>query len=118
VANAVGLQPEAIKAVPVRHPGRWVAAIVVGAIAAYIFYTVVTAIQNDHTAQGSGWAAVGHYLFNPLARALNHTKRRIFFHLQAPQMQSTTFEEHEKNRLLPGRLIDILYTSRWFNSSS
>ena len=66
MANAVGLRPEAIKAVPVRHPGRWVAAIVVGAIAAYIFYTVVTAIQNDHTAQGSGWAAVGHYLFNPL----------------------------------------------------
>jgi len=66
VANAVGLRPEAIKAVPVRHPGRWVAAIVVGAIAAYIFYTVVTAIQNDHTAQGSGWAAVGHYLFNTL----------------------------------------------------
>jgi polar amino acid transport system permease protein len=66
VANAVGLRPDAIKAVPVRHPGRWVAAIVVGAIAAYIFYTVVTAIQNDHTAQGSGWAAVGHYLFNTL----------------------------------------------------
>jgi len=66
VANAVGLKPEAIKAVPVRHPGRWVAAIVVGAIAAYILYTVVTAIQNDHTAQGSGWAAVGHYLFNTL----------------------------------------------------
>jgi len=66
VADAVGLRPEAIKAVPVRHPGRWVAAIVVGAVAAYIFYTVVTAIQNDHTAQGSGWAAVGHYLFNTL----------------------------------------------------
>ncbi|TMD47906.1 MAG: amino acid ABC transporter permease [Chloroflexi bacterium] len=66
MANAVGLKPEAIKAVPVRHPGRWVAAIVVGAIAAYILYTVVTAIQNDHTAQGSGWAAVGHYLFNTL----------------------------------------------------
>jgi len=66
VANAVGLKPEAIKAVPVRHPGRWVAAIVVGAIAAYILYTVVAAIQNDHTAQGSGWAAVGHYLFNTL----------------------------------------------------
>ena len=66
MADAVGLRPEAIKAVPVRHPGRWVAAIVVGAIAAYILYTVVTAIQNDHTAQGSGWAAVGHYLFNTL----------------------------------------------------
>src|ERR1700693_663198 len=66
VANAVGLRPEAIKAVPVRHPGRWVAAIVVGAIAAYILYTVVTAIQKDHTARGSGWAAVGFYLFNGL----------------------------------------------------
>ena len=66
MADAVGLRPEAIRAVLVRHPGRWVAAIVVGAIAAYIFYTVVTAIQNDHTAQGSGWAAVGHYLFNTL----------------------------------------------------
>ena len=66
MANAVGLRPEAIKAVPVRHPGRWVAAIVVGAIAAYILYTVVSAIQKDHTAQGSGWAAVGHYLFNTL----------------------------------------------------
>ena len=66
MANAVGLKPEAIKAVPVRHPGRWVAAIVVGAIAAYILYTVVSAIQKDHTAQGSGWAAVGHYLFNTL----------------------------------------------------
>ena len=66
MANAVGLRPEAIKAVPVRHPGRWVAAIVVGAIAAYILYTIVVAIQNDRTAQGSGWATVRFYLFNGL----------------------------------------------------
>jgi polar amino acid transport system permease protein len=66
VADAVAPRPEAIKAVPVRHPGRWVAAIVVLAVAAYIVYTVVTAVQNDHTARGSGWAAVGFYLFNGL----------------------------------------------------
>jgi len=66
VADAVGVRPEAIKAVPVRHRGRWLAAIVVLAIAAYILYTVVIAIQNDHTAQGSGWATVRLYLFNGL----------------------------------------------------
>ena len=66
MADAVGVRPEAIKAVPVRHRGRWLAAIVVLAIAAYILYTVVIAIQNDHTAQGSGWATVRLYLFNGL----------------------------------------------------
>jgi polar amino acid transport system permease protein len=66
VPDAVGIRPETIKAVPVRHPGRWVAAVVVAAIVAYVLYTVVTAIQNDHTARGSGWAAVGYYLFNAL----------------------------------------------------
>jgi len=66
VANAVAPRPAAIKAVPVRHPGRWVAALVVLAIAAYLVYTVAVAVQNDHTARGSGWAAVGFYLFNGL----------------------------------------------------
>jgi len=66
VSDAVAPRPEAIKAVPVRHPGRWLAAIVVLAIAVYMLYTVVSAVQNDHTARGSGWAAVGYYLFNGL----------------------------------------------------
>jgi polar amino acid transport system permease protein len=66
VAEAVAQPPAAIKAVPVRHPGRWLAAIAVVAIAGYILFTVVLAIQNDHTARGSGWAAVGFYLFNGL----------------------------------------------------
>jgi polar amino acid transport system permease protein len=66
VADAIAQRPDEIKAVPVRHPGRWVAAVVVLAIAAYIVFTVAAAIQNDLTAQGSGWAAVGHFLFHRL----------------------------------------------------
>jgi polar amino acid transport system permease protein len=67
VADAVA-QPETLKAVPVRHPGRWVAAVVVLAIAGYLLYTVGDAIYNDRTALGphTGWAVVAKYLFNPL----------------------------------------------------
>jgi polar amino acid transport system permease protein len=49
-------RPEAIKAVPLRHPGRWVAAIVVLAIAAEVVGTIVTA-------PGLQWDVVTHYLF-------------------------------------------------------
>ena len=35
-------------------------------VAGYFVYTVVAAIQNDHTARGSGWAAVAYYISNPL----------------------------------------------------
>ena len=68
MADAVGQRPAAIKAVPVRHPGRWVAATVVLAIAAYILYTIGTAIGNDKTALGphTGWLVVEKYLFNGL----------------------------------------------------
>ena len=48
-------RPAAIKAVPVRHPGRWVAAVVVLAIAAEVLYTFVTAPNLQ-------WGVVGHYL--------------------------------------------------------
>jgi polar amino acid transport system permease protein len=59
VADALRARPAAIKAVPVRHPGRWVAAVVVLAIAAEIVYTIVTAPNLR-------WQAVGHYLFGRL----------------------------------------------------
>jgi polar amino acid transport system permease protein len=49
-------RPEAIKAVPLRHPGRWVAAIVVLAITAQVVGTIVTA-PDLH------WDVVSHYLF-------------------------------------------------------
>jgi polar amino acid transport system permease protein len=50
-------RPEEIRAVPVRHPGRWVAAVIVLLIAASIVRAIVTN-ENFH------WHVVGHYLFN------------------------------------------------------
>jgi polar amino acid transport system permease protein len=50
---------EAIKAVPVRHPGRWLAAIIVLAVAAEVVGTIVTA-------PGLQWGVVGKYLFQRL----------------------------------------------------
>jgi polar amino acid transport system permease protein len=58
MADAVA-RPEAIKAIPVRHTGRWIAAIVVLVIAAAVAYTFITA-------PGLEWDAVGHYLFHTL----------------------------------------------------
>jgi polar amino acid transport system permease protein len=52
----VSKRPEAIKAVALRHPGRWVAAVVVLAIAAEIVGTIVTA-------PGLQWDVVARYLF-------------------------------------------------------
>jgi polar amino acid transport system permease protein len=50
-------RPEDIKAVPVRHPGRWVAAVIILIIAASL---VRSAIDNSHFE----WNLVGHYLFD------------------------------------------------------
>ena len=51
-------RPEDIEAVPVRHPGRWIAAAIVLVIAASIIRSVVT------NKKGFQWDVVGHYLFN------------------------------------------------------
>jgi polar amino acid transport system permease protein len=59
VADALRPRPAAIKAVPVRHTGRWVAAVVVLAIAAEIVYTLITAPNLK-------WEVVRHYLFHRL----------------------------------------------------
>ena len=48
-------RPVAIKAVPVRHPGRWVAAVVVLALAGEVLYTFITAPHLK-------WSVVAHYL--------------------------------------------------------
>ncbi len=55
----VSERPEAIRAVPVRHPGRWVAAVIVLVIAGEVIGTVVTA-------PGLQWDVVGQYLFQGL----------------------------------------------------
>jgi polar amino acid transport system permease protein len=50
-------RPEEIKAVPVRHPGRWVASLIVLVIAASIVRSVVTNKRFE-------WHVVGQYLFD------------------------------------------------------
>jgi len=54
-------RPEDIKAVPVRHPGRWIAAAIVLVIAASIIRSIVT---NTGPNKGFQWTWVGHYLFD------------------------------------------------------
>jgi polar amino acid transport system permease protein len=49
--------PDEIRAVPVRHPGRWVAAVIV----------LVVAVSLIHSAASNpnfGWGQVGHYMFD------------------------------------------------------
>jgi polar amino acid transport system permease protein len=50
-------RPEDIKAVPVRHPGRWIASAIVVIVAA----SIVRAIITNKNFQ---WSVVGHYLFD------------------------------------------------------
>jgi polar amino acid transport system permease protein len=50
-------RPEEIKAVPVRHPGRWIAAALVLLFAAAVIRSIVTS-------QGFQWHVVGQYLFD------------------------------------------------------
>jgi polar amino acid transport system permease protein len=51
-------RPEAIRAVPVRHPGRWVAVAVLAVLAAMLVHAFVTNKRFE-------WATVWHYLFDP-----------------------------------------------------
>jgi len=58
-AAPAGQRPEAVKAIPVRHPWRWVSAAAVFLIAADAIYTLITAPNMD-------WSVVGRYLFQRL----------------------------------------------------
>jgi polar amino acid transport system permease protein len=51
-------RPDAIKAIPVRHPWRWVVAVVVLAAGAAVVYTFATAPRLQ-------WSVVGQFLFYP-----------------------------------------------------
>jgi polar amino acid transport system permease protein len=56
-ATDSGARPEQIRAVPVRHPGRWVAAAIVLVVAAALARSVATDA-------GFQWGVVGDYLFD------------------------------------------------------
>jgi polar amino acid transport system permease protein len=52
-------RPDEIKAVPVRHPGRWIAAVVVVVAAASLIYSAATRPPSR-----LDWGVVGQYLFS------------------------------------------------------
>jgi polar amino acid transport system permease protein len=54
-------RPDEIEAVPVRHPGRWIAAAIVLVIAASLIRSVVV---NTGPNKGFQWSTVGKYLFD------------------------------------------------------
>jgi polar amino acid transport system permease protein len=50
-------RPDEIQAVPVRHPGRWIAAVIVVVVGASIVRSIVTNKNFQ-------WSVVGHYMFD------------------------------------------------------
>ncbi|TAM82141.1 MAG: amino acid ABC transporter permease [Jatrophihabitans sp.] len=58
-------RPPDIKAVPVRHPGRWVAVAIIAVIVAMMVHTAVFArVKRGNSLQTRfGWGVVGDYLF-------------------------------------------------------
>jgi polar amino acid transport system permease protein len=59
-------RPPDIKAVPVRHPGRWIAVVVIAVLAAMMVHTLVfSKVQRGNGNESRfGWAVVGDYLFS------------------------------------------------------
>src|SRR4051812_33652932 len=60
MATAEGAEPrtpEPVKAVPVRHPGRWIAAVVVAVLAVALVRSAVTNPRFE-------WGIVGHYFLS------------------------------------------------------
>ena len=60
-------RPVAIKAIPVRHPWRWVGSIAILVLGAMLIHTLVfSQTQQPHqTGSRFQWSVIGHYLFGP-----------------------------------------------------
>ena len=58
-ASGSDSRPEAIKAVPVRHWGRWIASVVI----LYIFAALIYSLARNKNLQ---WGVVGDYMFKPV----------------------------------------------------
>jgi polar amino acid transport system permease protein len=56
-SQAAAVAPDQIKAIPVRHPGRWIAA----AIVVFLAIAVVNSMASNHRFE---WAIVRHYFFS------------------------------------------------------
>jgi polar amino acid transport system permease protein len=67
-----------IKAVPVRHPGRWLFAVVIAVLAAMLVHTLafstVAHPGQRHSENRWQWGVVGHYLFSsPVVHGVENT---------------------------------------------
>lgn len=62
-AGTTSSRPADIKAVPLRHPGRWIAVVVIGVLIAMMVHTMVFArVQRGNVKQTRfGWGVVGDY---------------------------------------------------------
>jgi amine acid ABC transporter, permease protein, 3-TM region, His/Glu/Gln/Arg/opine family len=61
-----GARPPEIKAVPVRHPGRWIAVVVIAVLVAMLVHTLVFArVKRGNSMQTRfGWGVVGDYFLS------------------------------------------------------
>src|SRR5580704_2626499 len=64
--DSVGTRPPDIKAIPVRHPGRWAAVAVIAVLVAMLVHTLVFArIQRGNSKQTLfGWGVVRQYFLS------------------------------------------------------
>jgi polar amino acid transport system permease protein len=88
--------PEEIKAIPVRHPGRWIAAAIVALIVLSIGRSVVTNERFD-------WDVVGNYLFD--SRVLDGVVKTIELTVSAMLIGIVLGVLLAVMRLSPNRLI-------------
>jgi polar amino acid transport system permease protein len=63
---AIEARPPDIEAVPVRHPGRWVAAVVIAVLAAMLFHSLVFsyAVRGTRRARRFEWGVIGNYFLS------------------------------------------------------
>ena len=57
-------RPEEIEAVPVRHYGRWIAAVVITVFAASVIWAAIQDHYGHQPTHGFEWGVVGQYLFD------------------------------------------------------
>jgi polar amino acid transport system permease protein len=58
-------RPEDIKAVPVRHPGRWVAVVIIAVLVAMLVNTMLSKVKRGNVTQTRfGWGVVSDYFFS------------------------------------------------------
>jgi polar amino acid transport system permease protein len=62
---AVRARPPDIKAVPVRHPGRWIAVAVIAVLAAMLVHSLFSRVQRGNSTETRfGWGVVGDYFLS------------------------------------------------------